>query len=296
MNRSEITLLKNETLIWGQSRKKNLLGPRYVIPIIGIAFNLIILILTVWVIMLGFIWASLIFIFLMVIEMSLFIWYPMNYVKKLRKNLKLSDEDLKNYEVFDLITNQRYIRRHYYLNFYRDYSAYSKDIYEIIDDVFFLNLKSVKIVIFFFVDSRISLEPDDFEPRQDFDIKLQKDKKSDFPVVREALINLLDLEFIDGEMGYEEIYRSKFFNTFEHPFEKSDAAEMSRVEKWGSFALGMLFAIGGVALIVMGAFALSLGLKSSWVIFFIVAPLGAVVLVLGLLSLLKLRKEILKNK
>jgi len=289
MNRSEITLLKNETLIWGQSSKKNLLSPRYVVPIVGIVFNLIILIPTVWVIMIDLFWVSLVFMFIMVIEICGLIWITMNYFKKLRKNLKLSDDELKIYENFDIITNQRYIRRNYYLNFQRDYTAYPKDVLEIVDEVFFLNLKSVKRVIFFFVDSRIALEPEGFGGSQDFHIKFHKDKVSDFPVVREALINLLDLEFVEGEMGYEEIYYSKFFNTIEHPI------EMSRLEKRVMLVEGILCLIVGLALIVLGVVALSFGGLSSWVIFVIVVSLGAIVLVVGLLILRMLRKEILKN-
>ena len=211
MNRSEITLLENETLIWGQSKKKNLLSLRYVVPIIIFALNLIILIATVWVIMIDFFWVSFIFVFLMVIGTCYFIWITMNYVKTLRKNLKLSDDKLKNYEYFDIITNQRYIRRSYFLNFYKDYSIYPKDVYEIVDDVFFLNLKSVRRILFLLRLSTIAIQATDSEVPEGFLVKFHRDKVSEFPAVRNSLIALLDLEYVEGKRGIYEIYHSRLF-------------------------------------------------------------------------------------
>ena len=211
MNRSEITLLENETLIWGQSKKKNLLSLRYVVPIIIFALNLIILIATVWVIMIDFFWVSFIFVFLMVIGTCYFIWITMNYVKTLRKNLKLSDDKLKNYEYFDIITNQRYIRRSYFLNFYKDYSIYPKDVLEIEDDVFFLNLKSVRRILFLLRRSTIAIQATDSEVPEGFLVKFHRDKVSEFPAVRNSLIALLDLEYVEGKRGIYEIYHSILF-------------------------------------------------------------------------------------
>ena len=114
MNRSEITLLKNETIVWGQSRKKNLLtNLRFIIPFTIVAINLIILALSVYVIMIGALWASIIFEFIAIAFSCYFFWIGMKDIKKKRRILKLSDEELKNYEFFDIITNQRYIRRNY---------------------------------------------------------------------------------------------------------------------------------------------------------------------------------------
>ena len=209
MNRSEITLHKNETILWGQSRKKNLLRPRYVIIFVIIAVNLIGLTPTVIFIMGGINWASFIFVFITVVLTCYLIWINMKYFKEMRNNLKLNKNDLKNYEFFDILTNQRYIRRNYYYNFERDYSAYPKDAYEIVDDIFFLSLRYVKRILFFFKTSTMGLELEGFEVNKDFPIKFHKDKVSEFPNIRNILINTLDLEFFEGEFGKIEIYHSK---------------------------------------------------------------------------------------
>jgi len=209
MNRSEITLLKDERILWEQSMKKNLLGQWYFIPVIIIVVDLIILYPTIALIMIGLIWASLFLMFLIVLTTSLLIWINISHNGKRRKKLELSKDDLKNYEFFDMLTNQRYIRRNYYYNFERDYSAYPKDAYEIMDDIFFLSLRYVKKILFFFKTSTIGLELEGFEVNKDFPIKFHKDKVSEFPNIRNVLINTLDLEFFEGEFGKIEIYHSK---------------------------------------------------------------------------------------
>jgi hypothetical protein len=78
-----------------------------------------------------------------------------------------------------------------------------------LDDVFFLNLRYVKRVLFFFRNSTIGLELEGFEEEKDFPIGFNKDRLSEFPKVRNALINTMNLEFIEGELGHVEIYHSR---------------------------------------------------------------------------------------
>lgn len=209
MNRSDITFLENETILWEQSWKKNLLWPWYFIPAISIVVDLIILYAIIALIIIGLIWASLFLMFIIVLTTCLLIWINISHNGKRRKKLELSNDELKNYQFFDILTNQRYIRRNYYFNFQRSYSSYPKDAYEILDDVFFLNLRYVKRVLFFFRNSTIGLELEGFEEEKDFPIGFNKDRLSEFPKVRNALINTMNLEFIEGELGHVEIYHSR---------------------------------------------------------------------------------------
>ena len=146
-----------------------------------------------------------------VVSTCYFIWIGLKDLKKRRRILKLSDDKLKNYEYFDIITNQRYIRRSYFLNFYKDYSIYPKDVLEIEDDVFFLNLKSVRRILFLLRRSTIAIQATDSEVPEGFLIKFHRDKVSEFPVVRNSLITLLDLKYVEGKQCIYEIYNSRLF-------------------------------------------------------------------------------------
>jgi len=231
-----------------------------------------------------------------IVLISFLIWIFKKRVKKIRTILKLSKSELKNYEFFDILTNKRYIRRNYYHNFEEDYSAYSEEVYDLVEDVIFLNLKCVSRVIFLNKEKIIALEIKDFENIQGFPIKFFSGKISEFLQVRSDLIDLLDLEFNDGKMGHEEIYYTKLFDMSDHPFEGGDGVKVPKLEMRIMVGVAILCLIGGLFLIVLGVNQLSYGGMSSLVIFLFIVPLGALLLVIGLLILRKQRKEILKNK
>jgi len=72
--------------------------------------------------------------------------------------------------------------------------------------------------------------------------------------------------------------------------------ELSKLEKRVMLGVGILCLIVGLAIIVQGVYALSFGGLSSLILFVFLVPTGALVLVVGLLVLRKLRKEISRNK
>ena len=72
--------------------------------------------------------------------------------------------------------------------------------------------------------------------------------------------------------------------------------ELSKLEKRVMLGVGILCLIVGLAIIVQGVDALSIGGLSSWILFVFIVPTGALVVVVGLLVLRKLRREILINK
>lgn len=270
--------------------------PKDFIIVVVMTLSLILTLSSVYLRISGSLWIFLPVAIIGIVLISFLIWIFKKRVKKVRTTLRLSKSELKNYEFFDILTNKRYIRRNYYLNFEEDYSAYSEEVYDLVEDVFFLNLKCVSRVIFLNKKKIIALEIKGFENIQGFPIKFFSGKISEFLQVRSDLIDLLDLEFNDGKMGYEEIYHTKLFDMSDHPFEEGDGAKVPKLEMRIMVGVAILCLIGGLFLIVLGITQLSFDGLGSWVIFVIIVPLGALVLIIGFFIFIKLRKEISENQ
>ncbi|MFX1427285.1 MAG: hypothetical protein ACFFBE_12595 [Promethearchaeota archaeon] len=142
-----------------------------------------------------------------IIDMVLIALAGYNY--KLRKRrLHLEYKQLKNYEQFDIITNKRYIRRHYYLNYKVDLSRYIFEHYiEKIDDIIFLKLENIKSVIVAHQIKEINFILED-EPSM-FSIKALEMSFEDFNEALKILKQILNLDILEQDRQYEKYIRKK---------------------------------------------------------------------------------------
>ncbi|NVM19616.1 MAG: hypothetical protein HWN80_18075 [Candidatus Lokiarchaeota archaeon] len=209
MNRSEVPLLPDETILWEQSVEKNLLKRWPVYLIILIFADLLGLLFAVFIIMVGIWWISILLLFFIISTPWMF--YKTNKLSndRTREELKLSDVELMNYEFFDIFTNKRYIRRNYFLNFEQYVKMYLEAAYELVSDVYFLELKFVSKVLFKSRSCTIGLELEGFEDVQGIPVYINKKDISKFSALKESLITVLNLEYIDKGPHGIEIYRRK---------------------------------------------------------------------------------------
>jgi len=119
MEKIETILEKDEKILWKRSKIKNLLS--YIPFGIGIAIisNLVcafagyllydsfesVFLLVCWIV------------FVIIFDGYCFIWFMIHAYSNMKKRLQLTSKELMNYEEFEVITNKRYIRRNYDLNF-----------------------------------------------------------------------------------------------------------------------------------------------------------------------------------
>lgn len=89
-------------------------------------------------------------IFITVISDVLIIIIGINEYRKRRKTLRLTSSGLKNYETYDILTDKRYIRRNYSLNFNKnfDFSIYPSNALKITDNnILILSLELITKII-----------------------------------------------------------------------------------------------------------------------------------------------------
>ena len=189
MEEINMLLLEGEKILWHRNETENLV---YFVRniIIFIIISLIFLPFLRWIFHIEEIFITVILtIGVLLIDGLLSGLAVYNYVKR-RNRLHLGYKQLKNYEQFDIITNKRYIRRHYYLNYKVDISRYLfEQFIEKIDDVVFLNLENIKGVIVAYHIKEITFiledEPSMFSIK-DLDMDL-KDLKEALKVLKQLL-------------------------------------------------------------------------------------------------------------
>ncbi len=130
------------------------------------------------------------------------IWYTIHTYKKRIETLKLNPTDLKKYEFFDVITNLRYIRRNYFLNFLKDLSKYPKDALEQVNDIVFLKLDFVEKVIINHNIGRLLLFVREYNCKYKYDTDFYIEfSKSTFKDLLDKLSDVLNLKIIEQNAG-----------------------------------------------------------------------------------------------
>lgn len=157
-------LQEDEQVLWMQIKSVNLVLkkiPLFVCSLLtifcGVSLYLIIDIGKIFVILPLFL--SYIICGLILILCSWGIAYTIQFTRKemrvRRDKLNISDEELKNYSHYDIITNKRYIRRNYYEDERYDFSIVKSDAFNVINRNLFVTYVKVNKVIFSEVYRRV---------------------------------------------------------------------------------------------------------------------------------------------
>lgn len=142
----------------------------------------------------------------LIITEGILIYLAVYNYKKRKKRLQLTYSQLKNYEEFDIITNKRYIRRYYYLNFKVDLSRYVYENYvEQIGDTVFLKLENIKAIIVVYHIKEINFILEDKASK--FYIRDLNMELKDIEKALKILIELLNLERVEQDSQYEKYIR-----------------------------------------------------------------------------------------
>lgn len=208
MENIEKHLLKDERILWHKSEIVNLV---YFIQgiIIFIACSIVIgLILDIYLIynIEEFEGLTLTTVFL-IIDIVL-IWLAIYNYRKRKKRLKSTYKELKNYEEFVILTNNRFIRRNYYLNYKVDLSRYVfENVLEQIGDVVFLKLENIKGIIIEYQVKEINFVFNDELNLSPFYIKFMRMNSNEIEEVIEIITQILNLERVEKFPRYEKYIR-----------------------------------------------------------------------------------------
>ncbi|MFX1313649.1 MAG: hypothetical protein ACFFHD_13725 [Promethearchaeota archaeon] len=201
-------LLKNEKILWHKGEIVNLV---YFIKgiIIFIACSIVIgLILDIYLIynIKAYKVLTLTIVFL-TIDIILILLAFYNYRKR-KKRLQSTYKELKNYEEFDILTNLRFIRRNYYLNYKVDLSRYIfEKVVDQIDDVVFLKLENIKGIIIDYQVKEINFIFNDECNFSPFYIKFMKMNSNEIEEIIEIITQILNLERVEKFPRYEKYIR-----------------------------------------------------------------------------------------
>ncbi|MFX1316254.1 MAG: hypothetical protein ACFE9T_10350 [Promethearchaeota archaeon] len=151
MEEIKLNLLDSEKILWQRSKTVNLLRFIKWTVLFMIIFPLLIcgIFISIFIV-LGDIIGIILAISIIIIGELLIIGYTIKDYKKKRNSLHLTSQQLKNYKFYDILTNKRYIRRNYHLNFSKNlnFHAYPSKALTITDDFdIILNLDFVTKVI-----------------------------------------------------------------------------------------------------------------------------------------------------
>ncbi|UCC18927.1 MAG: hypothetical protein JSV62_12575 [Promethearchaeota archaeon] len=201
-------LQKDEEILWKSSENVNLvyfirgitffiICSLFMVPLFAILLFQILEQITAFILIVVFI----------IIDLLLSLLGIYNY-KKRKKRLNLAYNELKNYKEFVILTNKRFIRRNYYLNFKVNLSRYiSENLLEKIGDIIFIKLENIKVVIIehnveeinFLFHNELTLSP--------FYIKTFKMDSKETSGITELVIKILNLERVEKYPGYERYIR-----------------------------------------------------------------------------------------
>lgn len=148
------------------------------------------------------------FLSFIIIDGFLMLLAVFNY-KKLKNRLNLTYRKLKNYKEFVILTNKRYIRRNYYLNFKVNLSRYIfENALEQIGDVLYIKLEKINKVIVDYNISEINLHFQDDPILSPFYIKFKKIDLKEVQEIIKLLIKLLNLVRVEQKPHYEKYIRN----------------------------------------------------------------------------------------
>lgn len=142
-----------------------------------------------------------IFFLLMIIGFALLTIVTIKSNKERRKILQLPKEQLKKYIHYEVITNQRYIRRNHFLNHEKaklDYSKIHSKAFTFLDHIIFIKFEMIKEVIINEVYFRISfiLEFDEEGEDRYFNFDLHVRSSNEMNTIKETLISIIPKEKI----------------------------------------------------------------------------------------------------
>jgi len=208
MKEIEKHLLNNEKVLWHRCTVVNLLRfiPQAVFIIVLIIIILISL-LTILQSLIEIVFYSCVFITVIGVLLGLYI----NQYKKMKKVLKVSSTELKSYTIYDVLTNKRFIRMNYILNFHEniDFSVYPLNALYSNEDIMFLDLNFVEIV---YVDRLkqnfqfwVNLSPDKYAKT----MALEYFTQAEYGKIIDTLSDILSLEVFDRSPEFIKFHKKE---------------------------------------------------------------------------------------
>jgi len=126
-----------------------------------------------------------------------------NYSKR-KKKLNLTYNQLKNYEEFVILTNKRFIRKNYYMNYKLDLSRYVfENILEYNDDIIFIKLENIKAISIDYLYREIYFLFEKDSHLSKFYIKFLKKDLKEINEVLKRLKQILNLKKVEKDPHYE---------------------------------------------------------------------------------------------
>ena len=212
MEEIKLNLLESEKILWQRSKIVNLLRFINWAIVFMIIFPLLIcgIFISIFIILRDIV-GIILAICIIIIGELLIIGYTINDYRKKRNSLHLTTQQLKNYKYYDILTNIRYIRRNYHLNFNKNlnFHAYPSEALTITDDfVLILNLDFITKVILdiIYEDIHLVVEKKNNEDASDVYIEYSKDE---FVDLIDILTNILSLEEKDRYSDHIVYLRTK---------------------------------------------------------------------------------------
>ncbi|MFX0135009.1 MAG: hypothetical protein ACFFDN_15315 [Candidatus Hodarchaeota archaeon] len=181
MEKIETLLEEDEKILWKRSSNRNLLafipfgiGGAIIVNIVFAFTGYLIYDTLESVFFLGC-WI----VFVIIFDGYCFIWFMIHAYSNMKKHLQLTSKELKNYEEYEVITNMRYIRRNYFLNFDKNFLSYSKRSIERINDITFLDLNRIQEIWVSHKIGKIFLRVNIHKGDTNFYIKFQNDEANE---------------------------------------------------------------------------------------------------------------------